>query len=205
MNPLSQFTVLIERRALKAFFKRLVAATAALAMLGGQPAFAAPGSAKGQASKVAKDLDDAVEAGITPTKRWAKDHLGQRMVQVVFVSGAADHDMTGLRSEIAQAGGTVNATMPGLRMLTATLPAKKVKKVAARSDVKFVAPNRETKRTASMLEAITGATTSPVRTSSTKTSYSGLDGTGIGIAVVDSGVMKNHEAFNNAAGTTRVV
>ena len=42
MNGLTNFTVLIERRALKVFFKRLVAATAALAMLGGQPAFAAP-------------------------------------------------------------------------------------------------------------------------------------------------------------------
>ena len=34
-----------------------------------------------------------------------------------------------------------------------------------------------------------------MRTSSTKTSYSGLDGTGIGIAVLDSGVMKAHEDF----------
>jgi len=80
-----------------------------------------------------------------------------------------------------------------------------VAEVAARSDVTFVAPNRETKRTASTLEAITGATTSPVRTSSTKTTYSGLDGTGIGIAIVDSGVMKNHKAFDNAAGASRVV
>ena len=44
-----------------------------------------------------------------------------------------------------------------------------------------------------------------MRTNSTKTSYGGLDGTGVGIAVVDSGVMKSHKAFHNAAGSTRVV
>ena len=38
----------------------------------------------------------------------------------------------------ARAGGTIDATMPGLRMLTVTLPANKVKKIADRGDVKFV-------------------------------------------------------------------
>ena len=140
MNGLTQFTVLIERRALKHFVKLMTVLGMVFGLLTGQLAVAAPGKGNGRANKVAKDLDDAVEAGITPTQRWAKEHLGQRMVQVVFVSGDTDKDMSGLRSEIAHAGGTVNAAMPGLRMLTATLPAKKVKKVAERSDVKFVSP-----------------------------------------------------------------
>ena len=204
MNGLTNFTVLIERRALKQASIWLLLLTMVFALLVGQQATAAPRN--GHANKVAKDLDDAVEAGVTPTnKRWARESRGQRMVQVVFVSNAADEGMSDLRAEIKRVGGTIDATMPGLRMLTATLPAKKVKQVAERSDVKFVAPNRETKRSASTLEAITGATTAPVRTNSTKTSYSGPDGSGIGIAIVDSGVMKNHEAFNNAAGTTRVL
>ena len=92
MNPLSHFTVLIERRALKVFFKRLVAATAALAMLGGQPAFAAPGN--GQAKKVAKDLQAALDAATTPNAQWAKDINGARHVQVVIMSSSADGDMT---------------------------------------------------------------------------------------------------------------
>ena len=202
MNGLTNFTVLIERRALKQATTLLLMLTMVFALLVGQHASAAPNG--GRALKVAKDLDDAIGGSAAPAKRWHKEVRGQRMVQVVFVVGDADQDMTGLRAEINRAGGTIDATMPGLRMLTATLPANKVKKVADRSDVTFVAPNRETKRTASTLEAITGATTSPVRTSSTKTTYSGPDGTGIGIAVVDSGVMKSHKAFNNAAGTTRV-
>ena len=207
MNHLTNFTVLIERRALKYLAKLTTVVVMILSLLTGQLAIAAPGSGQGQgaAKKVSSDLQDAIDAGATPSKRWAKEHRGQRMVQVVFVSGDADQDMTELRKEIKRAGGTVDATMPGLRMLTATLPARRVAKVAERSDVRFVAPNRETRRTASTLEAITGATTNGVRTNSTKTSYRGLDGTGIGIAVVDSGVMRSHKAFQNAAGTTRVV
>ena len=231
MNLLSPFVVLIERRRMA---RAAVAAITAISMLlpglGLSVARAAPGAhgdhvargdraaqgergargergerAKERRHKVAKDLQSAVDGGHTHKARWARDKGGRRMVQAVFVSGDADPTMTSLRNEITQVGGTIDAHMPGLRMLTATLPANKVARVADRADVEFVAPNRETKRTASTLETITGATTTGVRTNSTKTTYSGLDGTGIGIAVVDSGVMKNHEAFNNAAGTSRVV
>ena len=198
MTGLTNFTVLIERRALKQaahLLHLLLVLTMAIALLAGQHAWAGPRG--GHEGKVAKDLGDAIDAGASHKKRWSRDDRGQHTVQVVFVSGDADQDMSELRAEIKRAGGTIDAAMPGLRMLTATLPAHRVKKVAERSDVKFVTPNRETKRTASTLEAMTGATTSPVRTGSTKTTYTGLDGTGIGIAVVDSGVMKAHEAFNN--------
>src|SRR6267378_494292 len=77
--------------------------------------------------------------------------------------------------------------------------------LAQRSDVISVAPNRSTASTASTLETITGTLTSNVRTNSTKTGYSGLDGTGIGIAVLDSGVMAAHDAFLNGSGTTRLL
>ncbi len=98
MNLLSNFTVLIERRALKECFKRLVAATAALAMLGGQPAFAAPGNGNGQAKKIAKDLQAALDAPTTPNAKWAKDVNGTRHVQVVIMArDNSDREMTNLR------------------------------------------------------------------------------------------------------------
>ena len=140
MNPLSQFTVLIERRALKAFFKRLVAATAALAMLGGQPAFAAPVV---KPKKVAKDLQAALDAPTTPNAKWAKDVNGARQVQVVIMSNSVDKEMTDLRTNIKGLGGSVHVAMPGLRAVTVTLPAAQVAKIAARSDVLAVAPDRK--------------------------------------------------------------
>ncbi len=67
-----------------------------------------------------------------------------------------------------------------------------------------VSPNRETPSTASTIELITGTLTGNVRTHGSSTSYNGLDGTGIGIAILDSGVMKSHNAFKNSGGASRV-
>ena len=202
MNLLTPFIVLIERRPLKRLFGRLIAVATAFALVGAPPAFAAPGN--GQAKKIARDLQAALDAVTTPNVKWAREVNGARHLQVVIVSNSADGDMTSLRDDIKGNGGSVHVTMPGLRAVTATLPAAQLAKIAARSDVFMVAPNRATSRTASSLEYMTGALTTGVRTNSTKTSYSGVDGTGIGIAVLDSGVMKVHEAFNNASGSTRV-
>jgi hypothetical protein len=176
----------------------------ALALFSSQHAAAAPVKGQGHVRKVSRDLQEAVDSGKTKA-RWVRDDRGRRMVQVVIVGNGDDRDMTALKAEIQRVGGSVEVSMPGLLMLTANVPARRVTQLAERADVRNVVPNRPTRRTASTLEAITGATVSPVRTSSTKASYSGLDGTGIGIAIVDSGVMKNHEAFNNASGITRVV
>jgi subtilisin family serine protease len=206
-NNTSRYTVLIERRRAPHWLLALLMLTLAFALLGGQHVFAAPGDGNGPGQKhrkMARDLDDVETAAPQQGRRWMRERGGRRMVQVVIVSADADRNMTALKAEVARVGGSVDAAMPGLSMLTASLPVRQVARIGNRADVRYVAPNRETRRTASTLEAITGATTSAVRANSTKTSYSGLDGTGVGIAVVDSGVMRMHEAFNNAAGVSRV-
>ena len=206
MNAHTAFTVLIERRALKKALALLTSIAMLFGMLAPRHAFATPGNgnAHGHAKKVARDLESALDVTQAHSAKWSREINGQRHVQVVIVSNSSDAEMTDLRSDIAKAGGSVHVRLPGLHTVTATLPAMQVAKIAARSDVESVVPNRVTQRTASALEAITGSLTTGVRTSSTKTSYSGVDGTGVGIAVLDSGVMKAHKAFNNASGATRV-
>ena len=201
---ISQFTVLIERRAV---VMRALLATAMLAMGVVAALVAQPAAAQGAGQrKMARDLEATLDSSGQGARkaRWVRERHGQRSVQVVFVAETNDREMTALKAEISRVGGSVDVAMPALGMLTATVPARQLKRIADRADVRFAAPNRGTRRTASALETITGATTSGVRTGSTKTTYSGLDGTGIGIAIVDSGVMKAHEAFNNATGQTRV-
>ena len=155
-------------------------------------------------SKVARDLQVGVAMGNTPAVKWARDVKGARHVQVIVVSNAADPEMTDLRAFVLKSGGSVLAHHSGIRALTVLMKANKVDALAQRDDVVSVSPNREVRRTASTLEAITGALTSNVRTGSTKTGYSGIDGTGIGIAVLDSGVMKPHDGFLDGNGATRV-
>jgi hypothetical protein len=58
--------------------------------------------------------------------------------------------------------------------------------LAQRADVASVSPNRVVRRTASTLEAITGTLTGNVRNGNLRSNSAQLDGSGIGIAVLDS-------------------
>ena len=154
--------------------------------------------------KVARDLGDELEEHTMPKRRWSRHVGGHKTVQAVIVSDAKDPEMGALRAHIERLGGSVLAVHGLVRAMTVQIKARHVRQLAQRDDVVSISPNRETRRTASTLESITGSLTSQVRTNSSKTSYSGLDGSGVGIAVLDSGVMRNHLAFNDAAGAKRI-
>ena len=72
--------------------------------------------------------------------------------------------------------------------------------------VESISPDRCTHRAASLLETTTGNVGSglPRTQVGTSTSYTGLDGAGVGIAVLDSGVMSAHSHFADANGVSRV-
>ena len=222
--PSSQyFVVLIERTArqpdarpaldwLRTGTATLMALSLIAAALGFNAA-AAQGVTARKHVKLAQDLHDATDddalalrasRGERRKARWEREERGVRMVNAIVVSDSTDPELKALRNFIVRNGGSVQVRHSALRALTVTVPARLVKRLADRDDVASVSPNRDIVRTASSLEAVTGVLTSNVRTASTKTSYSGLDGSGIGIAVLDSGVMKSHYAFNGATGASRV-
>src|SRR5487761_2044437 len=208
MKPLSLFIVLIERRGWR---QTLAWALATLALMGGLFQL---GTAQaqdrehehdgGKFDKVARDLDDEIAKVGQPKARWAREVNGVRYVQAIVVGNGADPAMTDLRNFVLRSGGSVYAVHPAVRAITVQIRANQVKALAQRSDVVSVTPNRATHRTASTLESITGALTNNVRFNSTKTSYTGLVGSGIGIAVLDSGIMKAHDAFLDGNGVSRV-
>ena len=204
MNGISKFIVLIERRRLG---RRLMAALTALSMIAtGFAPVSVHAAAKGhdKGLKLARDLDDEAANVGAPKAKWSRDVNGVRQVQAVVVSNSTDPALTSLRAWVLGTGGSVHALHSGINALTVQLPANRVRQLAQRSDVVSVSPNRSTQRTASTLESITGALASNVRTSSTKTSYLGFDGTGVGIAVLDSGVMKTHEGLMTSGAVSRV-
>ena len=197
MSFVSRFIVLIESRRLP---RAVVAAVTAVSMLlsgfGLTAAHAGPGGGK-KASKVAHDLDDEVRRPGVAKAKWARDVGGVRHVQAIVVSYDSDPQLRNLREYVKSIGGVVHAFHPAVHALTVQIKASDVAALSQRPDVVSVSPNRETQRTFSTLESISGAVASNVRTYSTKTAYLGLDGTGIGIAILDSGVMKLHDAFDN--------
>ncbi|MDH5331346.1 MAG: hypothetical protein OEW27_15500, partial [Aquincola sp.] len=134
MNHLTRFTVLIERRIAPRILLMSLLLLLGAALFGGQRVAAAPGkgNGSGQANKVARELQDALGAPTAPKARWVRDVKGQRHVQVVIHSNDSDDEMTNLRAAVAAAGGSAHVRMPGLRMLTATVPASQVAALAAR-------------------------------------------------------------------------
>lgn len=154
-------------------------------------------------AKIAHDLDGEINENRAPKEKWARDVNGVRHVQVVIVSDSPDAEMTELRAQVLRLGGSVHAVHPAVHAITVQIKSSHVQSLSQRDDVISISPNRETQRTFSTLESITGALTSSVRTYSSKTSYSGLDGSGIGIAILDSGVMRGHDALNNGLGRVK--
>ena len=154
--------------------------------------------------RVAADLDDELKQPKLKKQRWSKDKGGVQMLQLLVKSDASDDQLNDLRGEVEQLGGQVLVLHSRFKTLTVELPANKVKKLAKHPDVSAITPNRETQGAASTVEMIVGANASGVRNYSSATSYSGYDGSGVGIAILDSGVMKAHKNFLNAAGASRV-
>jgi subtilisin family serine protease len=171
----------------------------AIVLLVGLLILARPAQAQTAASKVAQDLQDVVAAPTTPKLSWAKDVNGVRYVKVLVVGISSDPDLTDLRSAVLQAGGSVYLRYVSVRALSAMLPAGQVYALAARPDVQSLSPNRLTARTASVLEAATGALNLRRYSGS---AYTGLDGRGVGIAVVDSGIGWSHKNFVDDDGKT---
>jgi subtilisin family serine protease len=202
MNLVTQFTVLIERRRLR---KALALVTASIMFFSGPFGLPLAHAAPAPASKIAKDLQTVLDATTTPTLNWAKDVNGVRHVKVLIISNSSDPDLVSLRSDVIARGGSVYMRYVSVTALSAMLPANQVAAIAARSDVQGVSPNRMTARTASTLEYSVGALTPAVRTYNSRTAYTGLDGSGVGIAVLDSGLMPTHMHFLNAAGLSRYI
>ena len=95
-----------------------------------------------------------------------------------------------------------------LGAVAARVPARSLGALASREEVRYVSPDRAL-NSAGHVETTTGV--DAVRT---QTAYSllglvrtttTLDGAGVGIAVIDSGVDARHEVFRDSAGLSRVV
>ncbi len=191
---------MIDRRST---FKRALALAACVASCVAALSAALPAMAQTAASKVAIELQLVINATAAPNNlSWATEMNNIRYVKVLMVSTAADPDLVALRADVLAKGGAVIRRFISVRALLAVLPANQVATLAARTDVQSIAPDRMTSQTASTLEASVGALTPAVRSYTTSTAYTGLDGSGIGIAVLDSGIMRTHKHFLNNAGTT---
>jgi len=144
--------------------------------------------AAGKRNKISKDLDEKIK----------KNSSGS--AQVIIITSSAPGGA--LKDAIRNSGGSLKRSFNKVKALAASLPVSEVSALAARSDVIYVSADRPTQVTGH-LEATTGATQARGYGND---STGSLNGAGIGIAILDSGVAYDHHAFLSDDGSnTRVV
>jgi serine protease AprX len=154
-------------------------------------------------SKITRDLMAVVTSTVAPAVPWARLSNGELLVRVIVVSNSDDPSLGTLRAFLLSLGGSVYYNYTSIRAVATMVPASHLIELASRDDVLSISPNRAVTRTASQLQLTTGASTAP------RPSGGGaLDGSGIGIAVVDSGIDWNHQSAGTSLfglkGLTRV-
>jgi subtilisin family serine protease len=152
--------------------------------------------------KLSEDLKPVVLRGELSQKtyNWLKRDKDEWLVKVLVVSRTdADPEAQSLRTAILNAGGSVFYRYLSVNAVLALLPVNQVMAIASRPDVESISPNRVATQSASFEEQVTGA--AKVRE---QLSGSVLDGRGVGIAFLDSGVMRDHINFVNSSGDSRI-
>ena len=180
----------------RSFIRHLAALASLLfALAWGSPALAQSAIS----SKVSPDLAAVVNAMPAALPTWARMVGTQRYVRVLVVATGNDTNLAALRADMLARGGSVHYVYLSVRALAGLLPVGAVNAIATRSDVLAISPNRPASRSGSLLQDSSGASAA-VRSGTSLP----LDGTGVGIAVLDSGIDFNHRSMLDANGKTRV-
>ena len=144
--------------------------------------------------KMSPDLREAL--------RTSQDHAHLRII----VQFKEDRPRL-LGSLLPDVGGLVLRQFSKLNTRLLSLPRRAAESLAARKEVRYISLDRQT-MPYGHVATTTGAEDVRVQTSSTLfglvTSTTNLDGSNVGIAIVDSGLDANHVSFRDALGFSRI-
>lgn len=153
-------------------------------------AFVAPSTAdsKGGHSWRDKVSADLLEEFDSATRAGSEKGQDEKDIDVIiqFAGGASSERRQSVRS----AGGSVRKSLAVIEGLSAKLPLRAVQALASRDDLAFISPDRPV-QLMGHLETTTGA----AQARSMVGGISNLDGSGVGIAILDSGIDYYHHEF----------
>jgi len=166
----------------------LSVASILLVVLTAVPAFAARGGKAG----IASDLYQAMQKG-SPSRT---------VRLVVSLDGA---DPAAVASQVTALGGEVRKYFRHVNHMLVVMPLDSIGALAEIEGIDYIAPDRDVSGVASQLETTTGASLAYAY-SQGGASAQGVDGSGVTIALIDSGVDGNHfDLRNSASGKSRVL
>jgi len=163
-------------RAFSAAWRRVVGL--ALLMLSAMPSYAGP------TAKFSKDLGSA---------------LGSNSTVTVIVQYQQMPSSTNLKTA-QSAGAKIGRKLPTINAVTMTIPASMLTALGADPNVIYVTPDRRISMTSTPVTEQFGTA---VEADVAASQYA-LDGTGIAVAIIDSGIA-DHPDLHNSIGATRVV
>ncbi len=172
--------------------------------------FAAAVPGGGAAARASRGAGEATK--LSPDLTALADGSQSASVNVVVqLNGSSQKTLLDAALKLADVvndvGGRVTRSFVKLGAVSARVPPQALRSLATRTEVRYVSPDRAL-GPSGHVETTTG--TAAVRT---QTTYSLLglvqttttfDGSGVGIAVVDSGLDSAHEVFRDASGMSRV-
>ena len=127
------------------------------------------------------------------------DHVGQDGMVTVIVQHRQMPASAHLK-EMQGRGAVIRSKFQSIHAVTMHIPASMVEELAKDPNVLYITPDRTQKMTAN---PATEEFATAIQADLAASQY-GLDGTGIGVAVIDSGIAPNSD-LNNASGVSRVV
>jgi subtilisin family serine protease len=130
----------------------------------------------------------------------AQDPSGKKRVDVILQ--AKDADNAELRSMIASGQAQIKDRIGSSDTLVVNLPLALLNNLSSSGLINYVSPNRPTSTTGHV-EDTTGATLMRSQPATDERPAYTLDGSGIGIAVLDSGIYAGHNGFKNSEGSSR--
>jgi serine protease AprX len=148
------------------------------------PSYAGPKPAPGKTPKFASDLQQRLDANGMVT---------------VIVQHRQMPSVAHLKSMQGR-GAAIKSQFHSIRAVTMRVPASMLAELAADPNVTYITPDRTQKMAAN---PVTEEYATAVEADVAASQY-GFDGTGVGVAVIDSGVAA-HPDLNNANGVSRVV
>jgi subtilisin family serine protease len=141
------------------------------------------------AHKLAADLAEQLERASSGSARMER-----------VIAQFSDYaPRSGRAAKLARLGGRIQRVHERLGLMTVELPQDRIRELAADADIIYLSPDRPV-ASAGHVENTTGAAL--VRTLA---NGSGLDGAGIGIAIIDSGVDSTHRLLTRSVKHTGVL
>ena len=173
--------------------------------LGVGPAVADPGPSSSSRPSAGTPNGASANAGSSgqPHGNQGKARLAPDLVEQIRGRSSADRirlvaTLNGFNSQeveshILALGGEVKGRYPSVHQMVFEVPAGSVASLTESSSLDYITPDRPVDALASHLEATTGASlVYPLLPVGPRIAFTGYDGSGIGVAVIDSGIDAEH-------------